>query len=80
MMDFHEFREHLTEVYRPTPKFKHSLVQKAMKIARDKRYRDNYTGAAAAINKLADGLAEEPEVARALRIANESYLEDKNNG
>ena len=53
-------------------KFSSSEIKKAYGILNDPRYKQgNYTGAAKAINKLAPGLADHPDVKNALKRANE---------
>jgi len=47
-------------------------VQKALAIVRSPKYRDYYTGAYNAINRIKSGLAKHPVVAKALRLANEN--------
>ena len=54
-------------------KFSSSEIKKAYGILNDPRYKQgNYTGAAKAINKLAPGLADHPDVKNALKRANEN--------
>ena len=53
-------------------KFSSSEIKKAYGILNDPRYKQgNYTGAAKAINKLAPGLADHPDVKNAMKRANE---------
>ena len=53
-------------------KFSSSEIKKAYGILNDPRYKQgNYSGAAKAINKLAPGLADHPDVKNALKRANE---------
>ena len=55
-------------------KFPKKLVRMAGGIAFDKRYvGGNMTGAVKAIEKIKKGLSDDPEVARMLRLANESF-------
>ena len=59
-------------------KFSSSEIKKAYGILNDPRYKQgNYTGAAKAINKLAPGLADHPDVKNAMKRANEE-LEEAN--
>ena len=54
-------------------KFSSSEIKKAYGILNDPRYKQgNYTGAAKAINKLAPGLADHPDVKNAMKRANEN--------
>ena len=54
-------------------KFSSSEIKKAYGILNDPRYKQgNYTGAAKAINKLAPGLADHPDVKNAMKRANET--------
>ena len=57
-------------------KFSSSEIKKAYGILNDPRYKQgNYTGAAKAINKLAPGLADHPDVKNAMKRANEELLD-----
>ena len=57
-------------------KFSSSEIKKAYGILNDPRYKQgNYTGAAKAINKLAPGLSDHPDVKNALKRANEELLD-----
>ena len=57
-------------------KFSSSEIKKAYGILNDPRYKQgNYTGAAKAINKLAPGLADHPDVQKVLKRTNEDVNE-----
>ena len=59
-------------------KFSDKKIKQAYGILNDPRYKQgNYTGAAKAINKLAPGLADHPDVKNAMKRANEE-LEEEN--
>ena len=59
-------------------KFSSSEIKKAYGILNDPRYKQgNYTGAAKAINKLAPGLADHPDVKNAMKRANEEIEEER---
>ena len=59
-------------------KFSSSEIKKAYGILNDPRYKQgNYTGAAKAINKLAPGLADHPDVKNAMKRANEENITEK---
>ena len=55
------------------PQFKSATIKKAYGILNDPRYKGgNYSGAAKAIEKLAKGLSDHPDVKNAMKRANES--------
>lgn len=66
---FKEYRETISE-----GKFSKNLIAKAIKIA--KKSSGNMTAAWKAIEKIKKGLGDDPEVANALKLANESKKED----
>jgi len=58
-------------------KFSSSQIKKAYGILNDPRYKGgNYSGAVKTINKLAPGLADQPDVKNALKRANEELDDD----
>ena len=58
-------------------KFSSSQIKKAYGILNDPRYKQgNYSGAVKTINKLAPGLADQPDVKNALKRANEELDDD----
>ena len=58
-------------------KYSSANIKKAYGILNDPRYKQgNYTGAAKAINKLAPGLADHPDVKNAMKRANEELEEN----
>lgn len=59
-----------TEIFEA--KFSPALIKKAIAIANSKKYKDYYSGAYRAIEKLKKGLEDDPQVAAALKAANES--------
>jgi len=62
----------------PGKKYSTSQIKKAYGILNDPRYKQgNYTGAAKAINKLAPGLADHPDVKNAMKRANEEVELDE---
>ena len=59
--------------------FSSQQIKQAYGILNDPRYKQgNYSGAYAAIEKIAKGLAKHPDVANALKRANEELEEDSN--
>ena len=74
MKTFQEIREGKFQSRRPSSK----EVKMAIGIANDRRYKQgNMTGAVKAIEKIRDGLSDYPEVAAALKKANENVEEGK---
>ena len=55
-------------------KFSPALIKKAIAIANSSKYKDYYSGAYRAIEKLKKGLGDDPAVMNALKLANESNL------
>ena len=72
-MDYIDMREALKQV---RESYTQQQIKMAYGILNDPRYKGgNYSGAVAAIEKLAKGLSTHPDVANALRRANESIVE-----
>ena len=60
-------------------KFTDKQIKMAYGIANDKRYKGgNYTGAVGAIEKIAKGLSDHPDVKKVLKVTNESLRSDVN--
>ena len=59
------------------PLFKSAQIKQAYGVLNDPRYKQgNYSGAVKAIEKIAKGLSDHPDVANALKRANEEVKED----
>jgi hypothetical protein len=63
-----------TEIFEA--KFSPALIKKAIAIANSKKYKDYYSGAYRAIEKLKKGLEDDPQVLAALKAANEGVEKD----
>ena len=60
-------------------KFTDKQIKMAYGIANDKRYKGgNYTGAVGAIEKIAKGLSDHPDIKKVLKVTNESLRSDVN--
>lgn len=57
-------------------KFSPALIKQAIAIANSRKYQNYYSGAYRAIEKLKKGLEDDPQVAAALKAANESVEEE----
>ena len=69
-------KEEVEEPIEIEEKFTNQQIKQAYGILNDPRYKQgNYSGAVAAINKLAPGLADHPDVKNALKRANEELQE-----